>query len=347
MVKPTSTTEYAYDSSDRRTVVIEDGVMTRTLWSGADEVGEYDAAGALRRRFIPDGSGAMDARLAMVAADGTVSWFHTNHQGSVIAMSNGSGAAIAVANYSEYGKFGTDASGNPLTAPPGGSQFGYTGRQWDAKAGLYNYRARYYDPALGVFLSMDPIGSKDDPNLFMYVGNDPVNLTDPTGMCVGVLPCPVPAPAVTLPTAAEVGGAIVTVARATPVAAFLTVVFTPTPVADATCSGNPGVCGPTVHNNDADAPPEQAGDGNRTPAPALAGDPYNPAEVDRRRSGRRNDMGAPSNDPDSPIPDQGPREDVGGHTARGRTPHVTGERNVNPNEEHSRRPKGNPTGRPR
>lgn len=181
VVKPTSTTEYAYDSSDRRTIVIEDGVMTRTLWSGSDEVGEYDAAGALRRRFIPDGSGAMDARLAMVAADGTVSWFHTNHQGSVIAMSNGAGAAIAFANYSEYGKFGTDASGNPLTAPPGGSPFGYTGRQWDAKAGLYNYRARYYDPALGVFLSMDPIGSQDDPNLYMYVRNDPVSLTDPTG----------------------------------------------------------------------------------------------------------------------------------------------------------------------
>ena len=72
---------------------------------------------------------------------------------------NGSGAATAFVNYSEYGKFGTDASGNPLSAPPGGSPFGYTGRQWDAKAGLYNYRARYYDPALGVFLSMDPIGT--------------------------------------------------------------------------------------------------------------------------------------------------------------------------------------------
>ena len=181
VVKPASTTEYAYDSTDRRTVVIEDGVMTRTLWSGADEVGQYDQAGALVRRFIPDGSGAMDARLAMVASDGTVSWFHANHQGSVVAMSNASGAATAFANYSEYGKFGTDASGNPITAPPGGSPFGYTGRQWDAKAGLYNYRARYYDPALGVFLSMDPIGPQDDSNLYMYVGLDPVNGVDPTG----------------------------------------------------------------------------------------------------------------------------------------------------------------------
>lgn len=182
VVKPASTTEYAYDSTDRRTVVIEDGAMTRTLWSGADEVGEYDIAGALKRRFIPDGSGAMDARLAMVSSTGDVSWFHTNHQASVIAMSNASGAATAFANYSEYGKFGTDAAGNPLNSPPGGSPFGYTGRQWDAKAGLYQYRARYYDPALGVFLSMDPIGTKDDPNLYGYVAQDPVNKVDPTGL---------------------------------------------------------------------------------------------------------------------------------------------------------------------
>jgi len=182
VVRPASTTEYAYDSTDRRTMVIEDGVMTRTLWSGADEVGEYDAAGTLKRRFIPDGSGAMDARLAMVSSTGDVSWFHTNHQGSVIAMSNASGAATGFANYSEYGKFGTNGAGSPLNSPPGGSPFGYTGRQWDAKAGLYNYRARYYDPVLGVFLSMDPIGTKDDPNLYGYVGQDPVNGNDPTGL---------------------------------------------------------------------------------------------------------------------------------------------------------------------
>lgn len=46
----------------------------------------------------------------------------------------------------------------------------------------YQYRARYYDPVLGIFLSMDPIGTKDDPNLYGYVANDPVNKTDPTGL---------------------------------------------------------------------------------------------------------------------------------------------------------------------
>lgn len=56
-----------------------------------------------------------------------------------------------------------------------------TGRQYDVETGLYQYRARYYSPRLGQFLSMDPIGTKDDPNLYLYVANDPVNATDPTG----------------------------------------------------------------------------------------------------------------------------------------------------------------------
>ncbi len=172
------TATYNYDSDDRRTLRTVNGTTTRTLWSGADEVGEYDASGAPRRRFIPDGSGAMDARLAAVEADGTVTWLHTNHQGSVIATSNGSGAVRGWAGYSPSGEL---AAG--LTAPPPGSPFGYTGRQWDAETGLWQYRARYYSPRLGQFLSTDPIGMKEDPNLYLYVGLDPVNQTDPSGLC--------------------------------------------------------------------------------------------------------------------------------------------------------------------
>lgn len=115
-------------------------------------------------------------RLATVEADGTVTWLHTNHQGSVIATSNASGAVRGWAGYSPSGELNAG-----LTAPPPGSPFGYTGRQWDAETGLWQYRARYYSPRLGQFLSTDPIGMRDDPNLYLYVGLDPVNNTDPTG----------------------------------------------------------------------------------------------------------------------------------------------------------------------
>lgn len=172
------TATYDYDSDDRRTKKTVNGVVTRTMWSGADEVGEYNAAGTLVRRFIPDGTGSMDARLMTVEAGGTAYWHHTDRQGSVVATSNAAGRVVSTATYSPHGEISSANS----DLPPTGSPFGYTGRQYDWETGLYQYRARYYSPRLGVFLSTDPIGTKDDPNLYLYVGADPVNHTDPTGM---------------------------------------------------------------------------------------------------------------------------------------------------------------------
>jgi len=48
--------------------------------------------------------------------------------------------------------------------------------------GLYYYKARFYDPAIGRFLQTDPAGTQDDLNLYAYVGNNPVNRVDPTGL---------------------------------------------------------------------------------------------------------------------------------------------------------------------
>jgi RHS repeat-associated protein len=50
------------------------------------------------------------------------------------------------------------------------------------ESGLYYYRARYYDPSAGRFLSEDPLGFKAGGNFYRYVRNRPTNLTDPTGL---------------------------------------------------------------------------------------------------------------------------------------------------------------------
>jgi RHS repeat-associated protein len=64
----------------------------------------------------------------------------------------------------------------------------FTGQTLEGRSGLYDFQARWYDPGSGTFLSVDPVvGDAFDPqayNAYAYARNNPVNLTDPTGMCI-------------------------------------------------------------------------------------------------------------------------------------------------------------------
>ncbi|HLN99780.1 MAG TPA: RHS repeat-associated core domain-containing protein, partial [Pyrinomonadaceae bacterium] len=62
------------------------------------------------------------------------------------------------------------------------TRYGFTGRERDQLTGLLYYRARYYDPQLGRFISEDPIGLSGGINQFAYVGDDPQNAIDPSGL---------------------------------------------------------------------------------------------------------------------------------------------------------------------
>jgi len=68
------------------------------------------------------------------------------------------------------------------TADTVSNPFRYTSREWDAETGLYYYRARYYDPQIGRFISEDPMAFGAGTNFYIYVENSPVTKYDPTGL---------------------------------------------------------------------------------------------------------------------------------------------------------------------
>jgi RHS repeat-associated protein len=102
-----------------------------------------------------------------------VTVMHADERGSIIAVSNSTGTSIATNKYDEYG----------IPASTNLGRFGYTGQTWIAELGMNYYKARMYSPTLGRFLQTDLLGYAYGMNWYDYVGGDPVNFVDPSGLC--------------------------------------------------------------------------------------------------------------------------------------------------------------------
>lgn len=175
---------YAYDPLGRRNHKSGTGVNERYfLLDGDDDVLEFDGGKNVVAFYVP--GPAIDEPIVKSVPNGsggyTHEYFHTNHQGSVIAMSDDS-AALAEGPFL-YDPYGNCFKGStPCASLTGSIPYKFTGRRLDEETGLYYYRARCYSPTLGRFCQTDPVGYTADLNLYTYVGNDPTNRTDPTGL---------------------------------------------------------------------------------------------------------------------------------------------------------------------
>ena len=169
--KTGTSASFVYDPLHRQSQKTVGSTKTRYVYSGWQRIADYNGtSGALQRRYVY-GTG-LDEPLIIVTGS-TPTFLHHDKVGSIIAVSNNSGA---VANKNKFSPFGEITT-------LGGTTVGFTGQRYDSELGLYYFKRRYYSPKLGRFLQPDPIGyTGSDFNLYTYVGNSPQKFTDPIGL---------------------------------------------------------------------------------------------------------------------------------------------------------------------
>ena len=172
-VTGTATGSYTYDGHLRRVKQVVGGVTRYSVYDAGGALIEIDEVSGAKTDYIR-ASGMTLARIA----GSTVTWLHHDHLGSAVAGTNSAGAVVWRESEQPYGEDWVSAAAND-------NQAGYTGHVEDAATGLTYMQARYYDPIIGRFLSIDPVGfSPARPDMFnryAYAANDPVNMFDPDG----------------------------------------------------------------------------------------------------------------------------------------------------------------------
>jgi RHS repeat-associated protein len=164
---------FAYDPLERRVERIAAGITTKYLYDGENILGETrtDSTGIQVFTYV-HGPG-VDEPLARRNASGALVYYHADGLGSVVNMTEESGSVVQSRRYDAWGNIEIGSS------EPG---YAFTGREWDPESGLYYYRARYYDPRIGRFISDDPIGFAGGINLYAYVDGNPTSEIDPLGL---------------------------------------------------------------------------------------------------------------------------------------------------------------------
>ncbi|APR88402.1 Hypothetical protein A7982_13751 [Minicystis rosea] len=183
----------SWDAQSRPTTITQGGLVTSLFYGPSGErvrkvsagstttyVGDgfqvtQDANGTTFTTIIAIGDRpvAQRVRVAPIGGGNTktaTTWLHTDHLASVVAQSDTGGKVVSRAAYAPYGAPIEGGVSSPI---------GYTGERRDAETGLVYLHHRYYDPALGRFISADPLVG---PNRYAYADNNPVSANDRNGL---------------------------------------------------------------------------------------------------------------------------------------------------------------------
>ena len=193
---PTEVVDYLYDVEDRwigENIFNGTEHQIRFAYDGNQIVLEFekDGSGQLaasnmthRYTWLPN---AVDQLMSdEQTATGQVVWTLGDNQGTIKDLAVIDSGVTSVVNHRTFDSFGNLTSAiNPLTnqAATVDCLFGYTGRAKDSVTGLQNNGERWYDARVAGWLTQDPIGFRSGTtNLYVYCGNNPTSLLDPTGL---------------------------------------------------------------------------------------------------------------------------------------------------------------------
>ena len=170
-------TEFTYDGQSRLASLrlLTNGSqasLRRFVWCGNEICEERDGSGTVTKRFFNQG-------VKIESGPDTGTYFYTrDHLGSIRELTDSSGGVRARYSYDPFGRR-TRVAGDIE------ADFGFAGMILATEASLYLATFRIYDPELGRWLSRDPLPGaemEEGPNLYAYVGNNPLNLVDPLGL---------------------------------------------------------------------------------------------------------------------------------------------------------------------
>lgn len=171
---------FTYDAEGLRTSKTVNGEKTVFVWDGDQLVMELSESGKVQKRYVRGNDRGYGSNLVYAdKGDNTEKQYYvTDSHGNVVQLTDENGKVIKTY---EYDSFGNEVKPDSKDDNP----FRYCGEYYDKETGEIYLRARYYQPAVGRFLTRDTYtGEEDDVlslHLYTYCDNDGVNMVDPSG----------------------------------------------------------------------------------------------------------------------------------------------------------------------
>lgn len=166
--------KYAYEATGRRMAKTVNGTTTQLRYNGNNLIIEMNGNDSITASYT---FGGIDKPL-MTNRNNKDYYYVQDGLGSVTALTDSNATVVKQYKYSVFGVI-TDETGDTAAWNP----FTYTSREYEKDVGIYFYRARYYDPGTGRFLSSDPLAEKGHQVLsYRYASNSPLSFADPQGL---------------------------------------------------------------------------------------------------------------------------------------------------------------------